>query len=85
MSVAPGTIRQTIAAMSEQPAARADSGHEPSRTPDTIELSGLISARQAATALDLSERTIRRAIQRGDLAATILASHCRISADEIKR
>jgi excisionase family DNA binding protein len=37
---------------------------------DTDPLSGVQSAREAALALGVSERTIRRAIQRGELAAT---------------
>src|SRR3954453_12184326 len=36
----------------------------------TDPLSGVMSGREAAAALNVSERTIRRAIQRGDLTAT---------------
>ncbi len=38
--------------------------------PDIGGLAGVLSAREAATALGLSERTVRRAIQRGELVAT---------------
>ena len=38
--------------------------------PDIGGLSGVLSAREAAKALGVSERTIRRAIQRGELVAT---------------
>jgi excisionase family DNA binding protein len=38
--------------------------------PDIGGLSGVLSAREAATALGVSERTVRRAIQRGEIVAT---------------
>src|SRR5215204_1176705 len=47
--------------------------HVRRRTPDSghhVELTGTVTAREAATALGLNERTIRRTIARGDLLAT---------------
>jgi excisionase family DNA binding protein len=41
----------------------------PAATPDTNDLSGVVSAREAAGRLDVNERTIRRAIRRGELTA----------------
>ena len=45
---------------------------------DTGGMTGIPSAREAAAALDLSERTVRRAIQRGDLVARKHAGWYRI-------
>ena len=66
--------------MSDQPdrAADTDTGQDaPAAAPmssaaasDADPLAGVMSGREAAAALNVSERTIRRAIQRGDLAAT---------------
>jgi excisionase family DNA binding protein len=51
--------------------AGADAGTEESAAaPDTADLPAILSAREAATRLGVSERTVRRAIQRGDLTAT---------------
>ena len=42
----------------------------PAAAPDIGGLAGVLSAREAAAALGVSERTVRRAIQRGQLVAT---------------
>lgn len=55
------------AAASDAAAAAPD---ESAAAADTDPLSGVLSAREAATALGISERTVRRAIQRGELPAT---------------
>ncbi|MDP9356559.1 MAG: helix-turn-helix domain-containing protein [Chloroflexota bacterium] len=52
----------------ERTADQTDSGH--AAAPDIGAVTGALSAREAATALGLSERTVRRAIQRGELVAT---------------
>ncbi|MDP9358659.1 MAG: helix-turn-helix domain-containing protein [Chloroflexota bacterium] len=52
----------------ERPADNADTG--PAAAPDIGGLVGVLSAREAAVALGLSERTVRRAIQRGEIVAT---------------
>ncbi len=47
--------------------------HVRHRTPDSghhVEVTSTVSAREAAADLGLNERTIRRAIARGDLLAT---------------
>ena len=44
--------------------------HAEERTPDTGQSAGYLTAREAATRLGINERTIRRAIARGDLPAT---------------
>ncbi len=54
--------------MGWQAAEGAESGR--AGTPDTPALSGVLSAAEAAAALGVNERTIRRAIARGELAAT---------------
>src|SRR4051812_46274802 len=54
--------------MSEQ-AAHGDTGHEQTQIPDIHDVSDIMTAREAAVALGISERTIRRAILRGELAA----------------
>jgi excisionase family DNA binding protein len=43
---------------------------ENAAVPDIGAVSGVLSAREAATALGVSERTVRRAIQRGEIVAT---------------
>jgi excisionase family DNA binding protein len=55
------------AAAQDTPAAPSDAG---AAAPDIGDVSGVLSAREAATALGISERTVRRAIQRGELVAT---------------
>jgi excisionase family DNA binding protein len=47
---------------------------------DTLPLSGIYSAREAAAALDVNERTIRRAIADGDLAASKVGRSFQITA-----
>jgi excisionase family DNA binding protein len=54
--------------MSEQ-AAPGNTGHERAQIPDIHDMSDVMSAREAAITLGVSERTIRRAILRGELAA----------------
>ena len=56
--------------MSSQPRAAADPDHLPRADADSDRASALLSAREAADELALDERTIRRAIRRGDLEAT---------------
>src|SRR5262245_22479156 len=63
--------------MSER-AVRRDSGQLPAATPDIYSLSEAVSAREAADALGVSERTIRRAIDRGELPAIKLGRAFRI-------
>ena len=48
---------------------RRESGQQPAPPPDIYDLSEAVSAREAAVALGVSERTIRRAIERGELSA----------------
>ena len=58
------------------------------RTPDTGQRTGaadLLSARAAADALGVNERTIRRAIARGDLPAAKHAGVYRIAPDDLAR
>jgi excisionase family DNA binding protein len=55
------------------------------RNDDVQPLPNFLTAREAAAALDLSERTVRRAIQRGDLAATKWGGVFRIAPDELAR
>jgi len=55
------------AAAEDTPAAAST---ESAAAPDIGGVSGVLSAREAATALGVSERTVRRAIQRGELIAT---------------
>src|SRR5438046_2070119 len=71
--------------MSEQRSALGDSGPEPARTPGRSDLSGPVSAREVAIALGLSERTIRRAIRRGELAATKQGRRYQIAVEEMER
>src|SRR3954470_16240092 len=52
-----------------QQAPRGNTGHERAKTPDIHDVSDILSAREAAVALGISERTIRRAILRGELEA----------------
>src|SRR3954470_1618861 len=52
-----------------QQAPRGNTGHERAKTPDIHDVSDILSAREAAAELGISERTIRRAILRGELAA----------------
>jgi excisionase family DNA binding protein len=59
-----------MGAMSEQQAAQVASEREASWLPDIDRVSAVVSASEAATALGVNERTIRRAIQRGELLAT---------------
>ncbi len=61
-------IGQADGAMSEQ-AAQSNTGHERAQIPDIHDVSDVMSAREAAVALGVSERTIRRAILRGELEA----------------
>jgi excisionase family DNA binding protein len=56
--------------------------HHPS---DKLPLSGCISAREAAAALGLSERTIRRAIRRGELVASKEGRAFRIHPEQLDR
>lgn len=60
----------TMAAMSDQQVARAAVELTTPRAPDVHDLSGVVSVSEAALTLGVNERTIRRAIQRGDLVAT---------------
>jgi excisionase family DNA binding protein len=55
--------------MSDRPAPRIEPGDADAGIPDRGDVSGFVSASAAATALGVNERTIRRAIQRGELAA----------------
>ncbi len=55
--------------MSERAVRRRESGQQTAPTPDIYDLSEAVSAREAADALGVSERTIRRAIERGEIAA----------------
>ncbi len=59
----------------------ADTGHRTAAIPSAG--SGAVSAREAAAALRISERTIRRAIQRGDLAATKQGRAFRIAPESL--
>src|SRR3954470_19592695 len=52
-----------------QQAPRGNTGHERAKTPDIHDVSDILSAREAAAELGISERTIRRAILRGELEA----------------
>ena len=54
--------------MSER-AVRRDSGQQRAPTPDIYDLSEAVTAREAAAMLGVSERTIRRAIDRGEVPA----------------
>src|SRR5919107_1655802 len=69
--------------MSSRPAPSADSRPPAWKTPDTSVLSGVVSAREAAATLGVSERTIRRAIQRGELAATKQGRSFQIAAEAL--
>ena len=55
-----------------------------SRTPDIAKVSGIVSAREAAALLGCGERTIRRAIHRGELPATKHGRAFRISREAIE-
>ncbi len=70
----PGGVRlcAMIPAMSDRIDDRTtdEADTENAAAPDIGGLAGVLSAREAATALGLSERTVRRAIQRGELVAT---------------
>jgi excisionase family DNA binding protein len=59
----------TMAAMSDRQRAHVDERGSPG-TAEVRRVSGTVSVREAAEMLGLNERAIRRAIQRGDLAAT---------------
>ena len=52
------------------PATAAARGAAAAAAPDIGGVAGVLSAREAAAALGVSERTVRRAIERGDLVAT---------------
>jgi excisionase family DNA binding protein len=52
-------------------------------SPDTAKLSGFLSASEAATALGVNERTVRRAIIRGEIAATKHGRSFRISPEAV--
>src|SRR5215207_6319552 len=54
-------------------------------TPDAFDARGGVSAREAAAALGISERTVRRAIARGELAAVKRGTSFRIAAAELER
>jgi len=62
-------------------AAQTDTGQR--AMPDTTELSGILSACEVAAALGVNERTVRRAIARGDLAATKFGRSFRITAEAL--
>jgi excisionase family DNA binding protein len=58
-----------------------ETGHHES--PDTANLSGFLSASGAASALGVNERTVRRAIIRGEIAATKHGRSYRISSEAL--
>jgi excisionase family DNA binding protein len=57
---------------------------DPAAAPARDPLSGVLSAREAATALGISERTVRRAIQRGELSATKRSGSFHITPDALE-
>jgi excisionase family DNA binding protein len=57
---------------------------ESAAAPDIGGLSGVLSAREAAVALGVSERTVRRAIQRGEIIATKHAGSFQITPAAIE-
>ena len=71
--------------MSSQPVADGDLDHPPASGAEPDPAAGLLSAREAAAALGLDERTIRRAIQRGELVATKHGRSFRISRAALAR
>ena len=81
--VFPSFLSDACHTMDERAVVRTESGQH-AATPDTM-LSGIRSAREAAVLLGLNERTIRRAIARGELAATRLGRSYHMSADALER
>lgn len=62
-----------------------DLGHGPLPIPDNPTLSGILSARAAASMLGVNEKTIRRAIARGELAAVKHGRSFQITPEALDR
>ena len=83
--VSPAGFGDASGEMSSQPRAAADPDHLPRADADPDRAPALLSAREAAGELALDERTIRRAIRRGDLEATKLGRSFQISRAALAR
>ncbi|HEY7033291.1 MAG TPA: LuxR C-terminal-related transcriptional regulator [Thermomicrobiales bacterium] len=77
------TITHASLAMSERQSQLDKTGHD--RTSTSSGTGGVLSAREAAAALGVSERTIRRAILRGELPAIKRGGSFRISRSALER
>ncbi len=77
--------RYSVILLAAMNAAAADTDNGQDSRPDTPDLSGLLSAREAAAQLGVTERTIRRAIARGELVASRHGRAYRISPAALAR
>src|SRR4051794_17393244 len=87
--VLPRRLNHSSLAMRDQPARDADRQGEQTRKRGSPELSGgmpnTLSAQEAARLLGIHERTVRRAIRSGELAATKQGGSFHIQGEDLER